>query len=75
MTTWTAIGGVLAGVLLTEIVFTYPGMGYLLFTALQNHDFPVMQTVFLMITLTVLVANFLVDSLYMLLDPRTRETA
>ena len=67
------IGGVLGGVLLAEIVFTYPGLGYVLFNALQTHDFPVMQTIFLMITLTVLVANFLADSLYVLLDPRTRE--
>lgn len=68
-----SIGGVISGVLLTEIVFTYPGMGYLLFQAIGAHDFPVMQTVFLMITLTTLAANFIADSLYVLLDPRTRE--
>ncbi|WP_228266120.1 ABC transporter permease [Microlunatus elymi] len=69
-----SIGGVISGVLLTEIVFTYPGMGYLLLKAIGAHDFPVMQTVFLMITLTTLAANFLADSLYVLLDPRTRES-
>ncbi|GAA4205055.1 ABC transporter permease [Actinocatenispora rupis] len=68
-----AIGGVIGGVLLTEIVFTYPGMGYLLFQALQQHDFPVMQAIFLLITLTALAANFIADSLYALLDPRTKE--
>lgn len=67
-----AIGGVIGGVLLTEIVFSYPGMGYLLYQALQNHDFPVMQTIFLMITLLALAANLIADSLYVVLDPRTR---
>ncbi len=70
-----SIGGVISGVLLTEIVFTYPGMGFLLLKAIGAHDFPVMQTVFLMITLTTLAANFIADSLYVLLDPRTRESA
>ena len=70
-----SIGGVISGVLLTEIVFTYPGMGFLLLKAIGAHDFPVMQTVFLMITLTTLAANFIADSLYVLLDPRTREAS
>lgn len=70
-----AIGGVIGGVVLTEIVFTYPGMGFLLFQSVSTHDFPVMQAIFLMITLAVLVSNFIADSLYVLLDPRTREEA
>jgi peptide/nickel transport system permease protein len=69
----TAIGGVIGGVVLTEIVFTYPGMGYLLYQAIQYKDFPVMQLIFLMITIMVLVSNFIADSLYVWLDPRTRE--
>lgn len=68
-----ALGGVIGGVVLTEIVFTYPGMGYLLFTAVSDKDFPVMQAIFLLITLAVLVSNFIADSLYVLLDPRTGE--
>jgi len=68
-----AIGGVIGGVVLTEIVFSYPGLGYLLYQAISAKDFPVMQTIFLMITLAVLVANFIADSLYVWLDPRTRE--
>lgn len=68
-----AIGGVIGGVLLTEVVFTYPGMGHLLYVATLNQDFPVMQTIFLMITITVLLANLIADSIYVLLDPRTRE--
>lgn len=69
----TAIGGILGGVVLTEIVFTYPGMGYLLYQAITTKDYPLMQAIFLIIVLAVLVANFIADSLYVLLDPRTRE--
>ncbi len=68
-----AIGSVIGGVLVTEIVFTYPGLGYVLFEAVQDKDYPVMQTIFLLITLLALLANFLADSLYVLLDPRTRD--
>lgn len=70
-----AIGSVIGGVLVTEIVFTYPGLGYVLFEAVQDKDYPVMQTIFLLITIISLLANFLADTLYVLLDPRTREGA
>jgi peptide/nickel transport system permease protein len=69
-----AIGGLVGGALLTEIVFSYPGMGFLLFDAVSKRDYPTMQAVFLLITLTVLLANFVADSVYVLLDPRTRES-
>ncbi|MBB2976613.1 peptide/nickel transport system permease protein [Microbacterium endophyticum] len=68
-----ALGGVVGGALLTEIVFSYPGIGYLLFSALQKRDYPVMQGVFLLVTLTVLLANLIADSVYVWLDPRVRE--
>lgn len=68
-----AIGGVLGGALLTEIVFAYPGIGYLLYDAVSKRDYPLMQGVFLLTTLTVLLANFIADSVYVLVDPRTRE--
>ena len=68
-----ALGGVVGGALLTEIVFSYPGIGYLLFSALQKRDYPVMQGVFLLVTLTVLLANLIADSVYAWLDPRVRE--
>ena len=67
-----ALGGVVGGSLLVEQVFAYPGVGYLLFNAVTNQDFPLMQALFLMITVSVLVANFLVEILYGVLDPRTR---
>ena len=68
-----ALGHVVGGALLTEVVFNYPGIGYLLYTSLQQRDYPVMQGVFFLITLTVLLANLLADSVYILLDPRIRE--
>lgn len=67
-----ALGFVLGGSLLTEIVFSYPGQGYLLIEAIRAQDYPLMQGVFLVITLAVLLANWLVDIATYCLDPRTR---
>jgi len=58
--------------LLTEIIFSYPGQGYLLLQAVTSQDFPLMQGVFMTITFTVLAANWLVDIAILFLDPRTR---
>jgi len=70
-----ALGFVLGGSLLTEIVFSYPGQGYLLVQAVRNQDYPLMQGIFLVITLAVLGANWLVDLALLWLDPRTRESS
>ena len=59
-------------VLFIEIVFSYPGIGSLLNTAISTRDYPLIQGVLLVVTLTVLSVNFLVDLLYMRLDPRVR---
>jgi len=67
-----ALGFVLSGSLLTEIVFSYPGQGYLLIQAVRGNDYPLIQGLFLTITLAVLGANWLVDLVYVWLDPRTR---
>lgn len=67
-----ALGFVLSGSLLTEIVFSYPGQGYLLYQAVKNQDYPLMQGLFLAITLAVLLANLLVDVAALALDPRLR---
>ncbi|MGH9101988.1 MAG: ABC transporter permease [Acidimicrobiales bacterium] len=69
------LGFVVAGSLLTEIIFSYPGIGTTLLNAVNNDDYPLMQGIFLVITLVVLVANFAADLLYVLLDPRTRQEA
>jgi peptide/nickel transport system permease protein len=67
-----ALGFVVSGQVLTEIVFSYPGIGFALFQGVQNHDYPQIQAAFLIIALGVLGANFLADLLYTVLDPRVR---
>jgi peptide/nickel transport system permease protein len=66
------LGAVVGGAVLVEGVFSYPGIGGLLFTAVINHDYPLMQALFLVITLSMLVAIFVVDLVYVRLDPRVR---
>jgi peptide/nickel transport system permease protein len=68
-----SLGFIVGGTLLVEIVFSYPGLGYLLFRAVGAKDYPLMQGIFLIITIAVLVANLLADVIYLLLDPRTRK--
>ena len=68
-----ALGFVLSGALLTEIIFSYPGQGYLLLQSVKSQDFPLMQGLFMTITLAVLLANWLVDIAILLFDPRTRK--
>ena len=53
-------------------MFSYPGIGYKLLQAVNNNDYPLMQGIFLVITLAVLGANLVVDLLYGFIDPRTR---
>ncbi len=70
-----AIGLVVSGALLVELVFNYPGVGDLLLQAVLNEDYPLIQGIFLVITLTVLAANLIADLVYLGLDPRTRSEA
>ena len=67
-----SLGAVVGGSVLVEGVFSYPGLGNLLYIAVSNHDFPLMQARFLVITVSMLVAIFVVDLLYVRLDPRVR---
>jgi peptide/nickel transport system permease protein len=67
-----ALGAVVGGALVTEIVFNYPGIGSLLINALQNRDYFMLQGLFLFIIVGVLIANFIVDIAYVIVDPRTR---
>ena len=67
-----ALGAVVGGALVTEIVFGYPGVGTLIITAIQNRDYFLLQGIFLFIILGVLIANFVVDIAYVIVDPRTR---
>jgi peptide/nickel transport system permease protein len=67
-----ALGFVVSGALVMEIVFSYPGIGLLLLNAVTSSDFPMMQAIFLVITFTVLIANLIVDLLLVAFDPRVR---
>ena len=66
------LGVVVAGALVTEVVFSYPGIGYLLLAAIQNQDYFLIQGCFLFIIVGVLMANFIIDIAYVIVDPRTR---
>ena len=66
------LGTVVAGALVTEIVFSYPGLGHLILQAIQNQDYFLLQGTFLFIVIGVLIANFVIDIVYVLVDPRTR---
>lgn len=68
-----SLGFIVGGTLLVEIVFSYPGLGFLLFRAVSAKDYPLMQGIFLVITVSVLIANLLADVAYLMLDPRTRK--
>jgi peptide/nickel transport system permease protein len=67
-----SLGFVVSGSIVMEQVFNYPGIGNVLYQAVTNDDYPLMQGIFLVITLTVLGANLIVDLLYGAVDPRTR---
>jgi peptide/nickel transport system permease protein len=70
-----AVGFIVSGALLTEIVFSYPGLGLILLNAVQEADYALLQGIFLIITMAVLLANLAADFVYVFLDPRTRQEA
>ena len=67
-----ALGFVVSGAIIMEIVFSYPGIGLLLLNAVSANDFPMMQAIFLVITFAVLLANLVVDLVLVFADPRVR---
>jgi peptide/nickel transport system permease protein len=67
-----ALGFVVSGAIVMEIVFSYPGVGLLLLSAVQSDDFPLMQAIFLVITFAVLLANLIIDLVIVAVDPRVR---
>lgn len=67
-----AIGFVVGGAILVELVFSYPGIGLTLLNAVSSNDYPMMQAIFLIIVFAVLLANLLVDVVYVAVDPRAR---
>jgi peptide/nickel transport system permease protein len=70
-----SLGFVVAGALVMEIVFSYPGIGLTLYDAVTSDDFPLLQGIFLVISLSVLGACLLADIVYFFADPRTRTRA
>ncbi len=66
------LGFAFGGTVVVETVFSYPGLGRLIFEAVSGRDYPVMQATFLVFTIAVLISNLLADYLYPLLDPRAR---
>jgi peptide/nickel transport system permease protein len=69
------VGSLLGGAILTEQVFSWPGLGRLTVEAIQNRDFPLVQAAVLFFAATFVVVNLLVDLSYTILDPRVRVTA
>jgi peptide/nickel transport system permease protein len=65
-----SLGFTLGGATVIETVFAYPGVGRLMFESVLSRDYPLIQATFLIITFSVVIANFLADILYPLLDPK-----
>jgi peptide/nickel transport system permease protein len=66
------LGMMIGGALITEMIFSYPGLGMAMLTAIQNNDYPMIQGCTLLVTVSVLLANFTVDILIGFLDPRVK---
>ena len=65
-----SFGYILAGAIVVEYVFSYPGIGLLTIDAINRRDYPVLEGLFLLLTVGVILANFIADLLYFKLDPR-----
>ena len=68
-----SLGYLVAGAILVEAVFSYPGIGLVTYDAVFERDYPVLQGAFLILTLSVVFANYVADLLYFKLDPRVAE--
>lgn len=66
------LGLMLTGATLTETVFSWPGIGRLVYDSIITRDYPVLMGIFIIVSITVVLANFIVDILYAILDPRVR---
>lgn len=66
------LGYVVSGALLVEVVFSYPGVGYLTYNAVLAHDYPLLQGLFLVLSAAVIIANFIADIVYSMVDPRIK---
>ena len=67
-----SFGHIVGGALITEVIFAYPGLGYVTYNAIRGLDFPVIQGTVLLLIISVSLANLLIDMLYPFIDPRIR---
>ena len=67
-----ALGTMVGGALIAEIVFSYPGLGTILYNGIMGQDYPLISATTLIITLMLLIANFLIEILYGFIDPRIK---
>ncbi len=67
-----SLGVIVAGALVTEVVFSYPGLGWYSYQAIINQDYFLLQGIFLFVIIGVLLANFVIDIIYVIVDPRVR---
>ena len=67
-----SLGFTITGALQVETVFSWPGLGRLMYDALQGRDYPLLQGIFLVTSVCVVGANFITDILYRVIDPRVK---
>jgi peptide/nickel transport system permease protein len=67
-----SIGTMVGGALVAEIIFSYPGLGSTILSAVLGRDYPLISATTLIITIMVLTANFLIEIIYGLIDPRIK---
>jgi peptide/nickel transport system permease protein len=70
-----SLGHIVGGALITEVIFAYPGLGFLIYNSIKGLDFPVIQGCVLLLVISVCVINFILDLSYPLIDPRIRAGA
>ena len=68
----TTIAELVAGSIVVEQVFTIPGLGQMLISSISNRDYPVVQTIIVLVAALVVLCNFLADALYRVMDPRLK---
>ena len=67
-----SIGTMVGGALVAEIIFSYPGLGYTLLNSVMGQDYPLISAATLIVTVMVLSANFIIEILYGIIDPRIK---
>jgi peptide/nickel transport system permease protein len=66
------LGYLVGGLILTETVFSWPGVGWLIYSSILSRDYPVLQGAFLILAISIVISNFIADMIYLYLDPRIR---